>query len=190
MEEVLQQVKDFADKAHGEQTRKYSSDRYIVHPARVMELCRPYTSSLPALAAALLHDVLEDTPVSRNEMHHFLRSVMTEEDAAQTTQLVVELTDVYTKEKYPRLNRKRRKQKESLRIEKTSGESQTIKYADIIDNCMEIAEQDPEFAPTFLNECRRLLEKIPKGNPELYTQAKEAVRDALRRVPEEYKRMR
>ena len=79
---------------------------------------------------------------------------MTKEDASRTTSLVVELTDVYTKAAYPRWNRRKRKRKESERIQKTSSDSQTIKYADIIDNCKEIVEHDPDFAGLFLMECR------------------------------------
>jgi (p)ppGpp synthase/HD superfamily hydrolase len=71
MNEVLEQVKDFADKAHGDQKRKYTPERYIVHPEKVLRLCQQYTSSIPLLAAALLHDVLEDTHVTQKDLHLF-----------------------------------------------------------------------------------------------------------------------
>jgi guanosine-3',5'-bis(diphosphate) 3'-pyrophosphohydrolase len=179
MNEVLEQVKEYADRAHGEQRRKYTPDRYIVHPIRVMKLCAEYTNNLPMLAAALLHDVLEDTPVKKEQLHQFLLTLMREPDATQATHLVVELSDVFVKDAYPHWNRRKRKQKERERIGQTSPESQTIKYADILDNCSEIVEHDPEFAPTFLRECKQLLEVIPKGNPELYQRSKEAVMQAL-----------
>lgn len=57
MEAILEQIKAYADTAHGEQLRKYSPDRYIVHPVRVMETCKQYTNSLPVLAAALLQSI-------------------------------------------------------------------------------------------------------------------------------------
>ena len=187
MDAILEQVKDFADKAHGEQKRKYTPERYIVHPVRVMKLCQQYTSSLPVLTAALLHDVLEDTSVKKEELHSFLLSIMNEKDAAQTIQLIVELTDVYTKSDYPHWNRRKRKRNEARRIEQTSADAQTVKYADIIDNCREIVEHDPEFAPKFLSECRMLLEKMPKGNAELYRIAREAVVNSLGQVPPEFR---
>jgi (p)ppGpp synthase/HD superfamily hydrolase len=182
MDSILEEVRDFADKAHGTQQRKYASERYIAHPVRVMEMCSRHTSSLPILAAALLHDVLEDTDIDKKALHNFLRSVMNEEDAAQTMNLVVELTDVYVKSAYPRWNRRKRKAKEAGRISKTSPESQTVKYADIIDNCREIAEHDPDFAGVFLLECKMLLRKIPEGQPELYREATTAVEHSLRKV--------
>jgi guanosine-3',5'-bis(diphosphate) 3'-pyrophosphohydrolase len=187
MKEVLEKIKDFADQAHGDQKRKYTQDRYIVHPERVMHMCQQYDSSLPVSAAALLHDVLEDTPVTQRELHQFLLSVMNDTDAQQTTHLVEELTDVYTKQKYPRLNRRTRNQKEANRIERTSPESQTIKYADIIDNCKEIAIHDPEFAGLFLCECRMLLRRMQKGNKELYGKAVETVDNCLKQVPREFR---
>ncbi|HEV7329792.1 MAG TPA: HD domain-containing protein [Flavisolibacter sp.] len=182
MEGVLQEIRDFADRAHGTQLRKYSPDRYIVHPVRVMEICRRHTDDLPVLAAALLHDVLEDTPVTKNELHGFLATLMKEEDTVKTMQLVVELTDVYTKVVYPRWNRRKRKTKEAERIRKTSGESQTVKYADIIDNCREIVQHDPDFAQVFLRECRGLLRVMPKGNEVLYREAVDTVDNCLRQV--------
>jgi (p)ppGpp synthase/HD superfamily hydrolase len=179
MDVALQQVKEFASKAHEGQQRKYTPDPYIVHPVRVMELCRQHQPELPVLAAALLHDVLEDTAVKKEALHAFLKEVMEEADANRTIELVVELTDVYIKERFPKWNRKKRKRKEAERIEKTSSESQTIKYADIIDNTREIVEHDPEFADRFLRECRELLKRMPKGNPTLYQQAIDSVDRSL-----------
>jgi len=183
MNDVLEKVKAFATEAHGDQRRKYTPEPYIVHPVRVMELCRKHTSSLPILSAALLHDVLEDTKVTQGEMHQFLHSVMNDEEAAQTLQLVVELTDVYTKAAYPKWNRKKRKEKERERIAQTSADSQTVKYADIIDNSIEIVQYDQDFGPKFLKECKALLAVISKGNETLYQQAKEVVHQNLKIAP-------
>lgn len=182
METVLEQVRDFADKAHGEQTRKYSPERYIVHPLRVMEMLREYTTDIPMLAAALLHDVLEDTPVNKKGITDFLDQWMPPEQVARTIQLVEELTDVYVKANYPHWNRRKRKTKELERMELTSADAQTIKYADIIDNCTYIAEQDPDFAKVFLHECNALLKKMPKGNAGLRKKAIALVEGALSRL--------
>ena len=179
MNRILNKVQQFADLAHGEQKRKYSNERYIVHPVRVLEICAAYTNKTAVLAAALLHDVLEDTPVTEVELLSFLKTVMNRDDAEQTLKLVVELTDVYTKEAYPHLNRKQRKEKETIRIEQTSKDAQTIKYADILDNCKEITASDPNFAPRFLNECMTILKIATKGNKELYTTVYDIVQSKL-----------
>ena len=179
MESVLTQITVFADKAHGDQMRKYSADRYIVHPVRVMAAVKYCDNRLPMLAAALLHDVLEDTPVTRDQMFDFLLSVMDPDDAEQTITLVVEMTDVYVKADYPQWNRQTRKEKELARIVTTSPDAQTIKYADILDNTTEIAAKDPNFAPRYLRECLVILTQADKGNPRLRETALHAVREAL-----------
>ena len=182
MNQVLERVKEFADKAHGNQMRKYTPERYIVHPIRVMEICSQVTSSLPVLAAALLHDVLEDTPITKDEMCQELVQIMSKDEAHHTIELVVELTDVYIKSAYPQWNRKKRKQAETERIARNSPEAQTIKYADIIDNSREIGTHDDDFGKVFLKECKRLLHSIDKGHPDLYRKAKDVVNASLQAV--------
>lgn len=183
METILEQIKVFADQSHGEQQRKYAPDKYIVHPVRVMETCRNYLPSLPVLAAALLHDVLEDTAVTKQHLHDFLVSIMSPKEARQTLQLVIELTDVYTKSAYPRLNRRQRKAKERKRMEKISPGAQTIKYADIMDNVKEISSHDVDFALVYIRENKMILEKIDKGDPQLY-------REVLKTVQQEQELLR
>jgi guanosine-3',5'-bis(diphosphate) 3'-pyrophosphohydrolase len=176
---LLIEITAFADTAHGNQMRKYTQERYIVHPVRVMQTCKDYTQDIAVLAAALLHDVLEDTPVTKGELKAFLLQRMTEEEAAKTVQLVEELTDVYINENYPQWNRKKRKRKEAERLEKVSAEAQTIKYADIIDNAPEITQKDPDFAKRFIPEYRALLRKITKGNPALYQKAQQVINNCM-----------
>lgn len=182
MEDILETVKIFADQAHADQMRKYTPERYIVHPERVMLICREYTSDLSVQAAALLHDVLEDTPVPQTTMEHFLNSVMTPQQARKTLGLVVELTDVYIKTAYPHLNRKSRKELETERLSKVSPEAQTIKYADLIDNGYDIVRHDPHFARKYLHEASLLLQRMTKGNPELRKRALETIAN-LRKSP-------
>ncbi len=179
-EDILAGIKDFAARAHGTQTRRYTLDLYIVHPVRVMELCAGFTTDMPILAAALLHDVLEDTPVNEEELHTYLKSLMDAQTARKTLELVIDLTDVYTKDNYPELNRRERKNREVERMSRTAPGAQTVKYADIIDNSIEIVQHDRSFAGVFLHECRRVLQVMPSGNPELYTRAKETVNTSLR----------
>lgn len=167
----LSQIKHFATEAHGDQRRKFADEPYINHPVRVMELCREYTSALPVLSAALLHDVLEDTAVTQEELSAFLHSVLSPADADKTLALTIELTDVYVKTNYPQLNRRTRKQKEAARLGSISAEGQAIKYADIIDNANDIPKAEDDFVPTFLRECRQLLKTMTNGHPALRERA-------------------
>jgi guanosine-3',5'-bis(diphosphate) 3'-pyrophosphohydrolase len=185
MEEKLSKIRDFADRAHGEQKRKYTGERYIVHPIRVMELTREYTQELPALAAALLHDVLEDTPVTEAEIRDFLSNFLTKDEVEQTIRLVVDLTDIFITEDYPKLNRHKRKTKEADRLSRIDPLAQTVKYADAIDNAVDIAKNDLEFAKLFLLETANLLKKMDKGDPKLYKRAVETVDRCIKDISSE-----
>lgn len=182
MEDILEKVRDFADHAHGEQKRKYTPERYIVHPVRVKNICREYTGDIDILAAALLHDVLEDTPVSSEEIGSFLLTLMNNEQALKTLRLVEDLTDVYTKENYPHLNRKQRKIKEAARLENVHPGAQTIKYADIIDNSLDISIHDRSFASVFLKEAGMLVKRMDKGNKALRDRAMHTLNECLKNL--------
>jgi (p)ppGpp synthase/HD superfamily hydrolase len=177
--EIIQYVTEYADKAHGQQMRKYTPERYIVHPVRVMAIVGAYNHDLPMRCAALLHDVLEDTPVTKDEMRIELGKVLDEKEVDRVVRLVVELTDVYVKSDYPRLNRVTRKEKEAMRLSKTSAEAQTIKYADIIDNINDHLAQDAEFARVYLREARAMLHVMTSGNSALREKAIALVNQSL-----------
>lgn len=178
--EVLERVKAFADRAHGDQMRRYSADRYIVHPVRVMETTADYNNDTTVLAAALLHDVLEDTHTTASEVRDFLSTIMSPEDVDKTLKYVNELTDVYIKEDYPSMNRRWRRGKEAERLATASPEAQTIKYADILDNSIDISENDPGFALVYLRESKDMLRQLDKGNPLLRQRVVQEVDDRLK----------
>ena len=58
---------DFATKAHVEQFRK-SGEPYIIHPILVASIVAKITEDESMVMAALLHDVVEDTPVTIKEV--------------------------------------------------------------------------------------------------------------------------
>ena len=177
--EVLDAIKAFGEQAHKGQIRKYTGEPYYNHPVRVMETCRRVTTDISILSAALLHDVLEDTHIGEDELKQFLLSVMTPNDAERTLNLVIQLTDVYIKSDYPRMNRRKRKELEHKRLAGISTAAQTIKYADVIDNSPNTAQADPDFAPKLLKEYRQMLGMLDKGNPQLHKEATEAVQTEL-----------
>ena len=179
MDTKLEAIKQFADESHGTQMRKYNPDRYIVHPERVMRICMDYNNDIAVHAAALLHDVLEDTPVTKDQVSNFLSTLLSPAEVQRTINHVVDLTDVFIKKDYPHMNRRARKQKEAERLAKTHPDAQTIKYADILDNTLEITKHDPSFAPRFLQECRQLLKVMDKGDAELRKIAMGQVQNGL-----------
>jgi guanosine-3',5'-bis(diphosphate) 3'-pyrophosphohydrolase len=65
--EQIQKAYDFAKKSHGNEKR-LSWEPYIVHPVYVAKYLMMIKPWLYAIQAALLHDVIEDTPVTAEEI--------------------------------------------------------------------------------------------------------------------------
>jgi len=63
----LERAYQFADKAHAGQQRK-SGEPYIIHPVAVAEILAELKMDVATLIAALLHDVVEDTGVTLEEV--------------------------------------------------------------------------------------------------------------------------
>jgi GTP pyrophosphokinase len=65
--ELVRQAYRFADAAHLGQIRK-NGDPYITHPIAVAAMCTEWKLDAQALMAALMHDVLEDCGITKQEM--------------------------------------------------------------------------------------------------------------------------
>lgn len=64
---TIERAFEFARQAHRGQTRK-SGEPYIVHPIAVAQTLARMQMDAETLAAALMHDVIEDTPITYREM--------------------------------------------------------------------------------------------------------------------------
>ena len=64
----LQKGVDFAKKAHAGDIRKSTKEPYIVHPYEVCMVASTVTKDVDVLVAALLHDVVEDTEHTLEEV--------------------------------------------------------------------------------------------------------------------------
>lgn len=158
---VLEALK-FAVKAHGEQKRKYTGDPYIVHPIEVAEIVSGGDHTDAMLAAALLHDVVEDTDATLDDLKKIFN--------IGVVALVDELTDISKPEDG---NRAVRKALDRAHIASASNAAQIIKCADLISNTSSIVQFDPIFARVYLAEKRALLDVMSiKGHP-LHTRAME-----------------
>lgn len=146
----------FAIAAHSSigQVRKFTGEPYHTHVLRVAELVSTRTQDQEVLAAACLHDVLEDVEPHNPE---FSRQRILDEFGQGVLDLVLELTDVYTKDKYPDLNRKARKKLEAERLAGISERAKLIKRADLHDNNSSIL--GTSFEKTWLEE-KKLLDEL------------------------------
>lgn len=168
----------FALHAHDGQKRKYTGEPYIVHPIIVADLVQSVTSDDDVIAAAYLHDVIEDTHGSEE----VARQAVLDSFGDRICDLVVELTDVYTKSAYPKLNRADRKERERRRLKSISAEAKTVKLADIISNSYDIARQNAEFARVYLREKEAMLPMLKDGDPTLFRRALETVEEAKKLI--------
>lgn len=58
---------EFARKHH-EDVKRLSGEYYIIHPVKVLEFLIDIKPDVPTMQTALLHDIIEDTPVTREEI--------------------------------------------------------------------------------------------------------------------------
>ena len=171
MSELVERAVAFAEKAHKQQRRKYTHECYAVHLGAVAGLVRSVGGEPEAVAAAWLHDVVEDTEVELEQIER--------EFGAHVSRLVQELTDVST---LADGNRAARKQVDRERLARASAEAQTVKLADLIDNARSITEHDPRFAKIFLAEMQALLEVLVSGDDHLRNVALDTLEDCLREI--------
>lgn len=165
--EMVERARVFATAAHAAvgQVRKYTFEPYIVHPAEVAMIVAEAGGSEAMVAAAWLHDTVEDTGVT-NE-------VIRAEFGAEVAELVGWLTDVSRPEHG---NRAHRKALDRAHSAMAPAEAQTVKLADLIANTRSIVDHDVAFAKTYLEEKRLLLEVMTKGDATLMAEARKYIR--------------
>ena len=166
MTNIVERARVFATAAHAAvgQTRKYTGEPYVVHPIEVSELVASVGGTEAMVAAALLHDVLEDTEVTVDVLEELFGS--------EVADLVLWLTDISKPEDG---NRSTRKALDRHHSAAAPSAAQTIKVADLISNTRTIVEFDPGFARTYLEEKRLLLEVLTRADPALLDQAKNQI---------------
>ena len=164
----LKDIVLLAKDLHGNQKRKYTGEPYVNHTVQVAKIVKNYGGDDIMVYAAVLHDVLEDTNTTKEGLFNHLRQIIGPEKAIEVVKLVQELTDVFTKDDYPDINRKGRKEMEAMRLGSISSKAQTIKYADLLDNGQDIMKNDPKFGKVYLREKEEILKHMNRGNQELY----------------------
>jgi len=137
---------EFARAHHEGQTRKYTFEPYIEHPIAVAEMVGNHLNDVETICAAILHDVVEDTDVTIEEVNRLF--------GAEVAEYVWYLT------KPPAFvgNRAKRKQIDCDRLQQAPALVRFIKVMDIWHNSLSIKEYDPKFYETFREEVKVLLD--------------------------------
>lgn len=167
MSEFVHKAYQFAKNAHKDQKRKYTFEPYINHPVEVMQIVSTVPHTEEMLAAALLHDVVEDCGVNILEISKQFGHI--------TALYVHDLSDVSCPEDG---NRAERKEIDREHTAQAYPEAKTIKLADLISNSRSIVKHDKDFARVYIKEKELLLEVLTEGDATLYAQAKQIVEEA------------
>jgi len=153
MTPLIYEAMQFARQVHRDQKRKYTNEPYSSHLAEVAGLVGAVTDNAEALAAAWLHDTVED-------QHVDLR-IIAQRFGEKVAEGVEALSDVETGD---------RKEQEAASRQRLHGAApwiQTIKVADIISNSSAIVLHDPDYAPKYLAEKRAMLAVLDQADQRL-----------------------
>jgi hypothetical protein len=173
MDDLVARAEQYAIGAHGriDQRRKYTNQSYDAHLKAVVDILGEVTDNSEVLAAAWLHDTLEDTPATYDDIEKAF--------GTEVADLVTELTEV---SRASDGNRAVRKAIDRAHLARASANAKTIKLADLIDNCRDIVRHDPKFGRVFVTEAAALLEVRDDGDPVLYARAEKLVRKSAEKL--------
>ena len=166
-----------AQNAHRGQVRKYTGEPYVVHSLAVARTVAKVFPSAMAVSAAVLHDVVEDTDVTLEDLRGCVYI------GPYVTCLVDDLTDV---SKPTDGNRATRKAIDRAHTARAHPMAKLVKLADLIDNSRDIFAMDPGFAPVYAAEKAALLDEalqpaaapstaLERAHARLYAQARKRI---------------
>lgn len=166
---LIERARLFAETKHAAQKRKYTGEPYFNHLLQVATLVEAFGGTDEQIAAAFLHDVVEDQGVPL--------ATIGEVFGAEVMGLVDDLTDP---SKPHDGNRAARKAIDLAHTASASPAAKSIKLADLISNTMSIGRYDQNFAKVYLAEKTKALEVLTDADiPALWDLA-------LRQLPAEY----
>ena len=147
---LLEQTEKYCIHWHHGQKRKYTNEPYHTHPQAVCAILKAYgVEDEEVLAAALLHDVVEDCGVKEQELKDLFGD--------RVAKLVMEVTDV----SLPiHGNRAKRKEMDREHLAKASDRGKLIKCADTLHNTSSIVAHDKNFANVYIKEKLALMPLI------------------------------
>jgi (p)ppGpp synthase/HD superfamily hydrolase len=152
----------FAFECHKGMTRKFNFEPYVCHTAEVASIASQVTNDSEALAAAHLHDVVEDCGIDLGLIEtKFGKNIAKYvSDLTNPSQLDPELM---------KKNRVERKQADRLHMINAAAQSKTVKLADILSNINSLVYNDPSFARVWIKEKEALMPYLEGGDVKLYS---------------------
>lgn len=161
MKKLIADARAFAYIKHAGHVRKYTGDPYTTHLERVAAMVATYGGDADMVAAAFLHDTVEDTDTTLPEIRDAF--------GVRVAELVSYLTDGSP---HSAGNRAVRKGLYQDQLARAPADAQTVKLADLIDNAKDIATNATKgFAKLWLKEKRAMLPVLTKGDAALLKRA-------------------
>lgn len=147
---LVEKATVFATEKHIKQFRKFNGEPYVEHPKRVAQTVSAITFNDKLVAAALLHDTIEDTDTTYEEI--------VTEFGAEVADLVRDLTsdkeeikivgkDIYLTEKMNKMN----------------PDALLIKLADRLDNVSDLTMKNEEWSRAYAVQTNYILTNL--SNP-------------------------
>ena len=140
--DLLDRAIVFAVRAHAGTERRGKGFPYIVHPMEAMAIASTMTSDQEVLAAAALHDVVEDTEVTLDEIR------------AQFGERVASLVDTESDSLDKGLDWKGRKMESLRRLEAASRDEKIVAMGDKLSNMRAIARDYTSIGESFWDRFR------------------------------------
>ncbi len=141
------QAYNYAKECHGTQTRKFNGEPYFNHPVRVAGTVQAYDGTEAMIQAALLHDTLEDTDATYEDIERRF--------GKEVADLVLDVTS---------------DKEESGRIGKTSylsnkmramnDDALLIKLADRLDNVSDISNENTVWRAAYVLQTIEILKAL------------------------------
>jgi (p)ppGpp synthase/HD superfamily hydrolase len=159
----------YATAAHAAigQLEPYTGKPYCEHTRAVARVVAAFIDSPEVLAAAHLHDTIEDPKVTKAEL------------VVRFGPVVAGLVDEVSSKATPEMgNRAARVASEVHRIAGISSDAKSIKCGDVAVMMSTIVARNPHFARTYVPEKRALLASLQGAHPQLLTLAVETVYQA------------
>lgn len=115
----------FAAEKHASQKRKYSNEPYIIHPEFVACLLTRYTNDRDLLKAALLHDTVEDTDATIDDIRELFNPKVA--DLVEELTIDTKIKNILGKKKYM-----------SIHLNTLSSKALLIKLVDRLHNVLSL----------------------------------------------------
>lgn len=167
---MIEAAKQFAEDAHDGQRRKFEGRAYVEHPKEVAEIVQSVADPTDEMvAAALLHDVVEDTSVDLPEIE--------EEFGTEVASLVFELTtdkekrDEYGKARYL-----------GYKMAQMSEEALTLKLCDRYCNVRTIEETPDEFCNRYSEETMETINLLIEDRSDMTRTQRELASKIIKKV--------